>query len=145
MRACQLISEGIMRPPALIARPGFPRRDARPSPSRDMPSLCRWYGQRSGLPSSTCCRISIRSPPSPRNEVPRQLGHPSRAVLDDELSAVGQNLAELREDPGQEIGFRLVVTGQRMRAFDDPVDLVVYMLEKTRPIAGRRALKNASD
>jgi hypothetical protein len=56
-------------------------------------------------------------------------------MLDDELSPVGQNLAELREGPGQEIRFRLVVTGQRMRAFDDPVDLVlvVYMLEKATP------------
>src|SRR5580698_7634979 len=61
-------------------------------------------------------------------------------MLDDELSAVGQNLAELREGPGQE-GFRLVVTGQRMRAFDDPVDLVVYMFEKTRSIAALKALE----
>ena len=53
-------------------------------------------------------------------------------MLDDELSPIGQNLAELREGPGQEIRFRLVVTGQRMRAFDDPIDLVVYMLEKAR-------------
>jgi hypothetical protein len=27
------------------------------------------------------------------------------------------------------------MTGERMRAFDDPVDLVVYMLEKARSIA----------
>src|ERR1700681_3457502 len=66
-------------------------------------------------------------------------------MLDDELSAVGQNLAELRESPGQEIGFRLVVTGQRMRAFDDPVDLVVYMLEKTGSIAVLKALENRSE
>src|ERR1700686_5385736 len=56
-------------------------------------------------------------------------------MLDDELSPVGQNLAELREGPGQEIRFRLVVTGQRMRAFDDPVDLVVDMFEKARAVA----------
>jgi hypothetical protein len=37
------------------------------------------------------------------------------------------------------------VTGQRMRAFDDPVDLVVYMLEKTRSIAVLKALENRSD
>jgi len=51
-------------------------------------------------------------------------------MLDDELSPVGQNLAELCECPRQEIGFRLVVTGERMCALDDPVDLVVNMLEK---------------
>jgi hypothetical protein len=66
-------------------------------------------------------------------------------MLDDELSPVGQNLAELREGPGQEIRFRLVVTGQRMRAFDDPVDLVVYMLEKARAIALLKPLENLSD
>src|ERR1700733_6760197 len=66
-------------------------------------------------------------------------------MLDDELSPVGQNLAELREGPGQEIRFRRVVTGPRMRAFDDPVDLVVYMLEKTCAIAVLKALENLSD
>src|SRR4029077_1063358 len=66
-------------------------------------------------------------------------------MLDDELSSIGQNLAELREGPGQEIRFRLVVTGQRMRAFDDPVDLVIYMLEKARAIAVLEALENLSD
>src|SRR5277367_4342236 len=66
-------------------------------------------------------------------------------MLDDELSPIGQNLAELREGPGQEIRFRLVVTGQRMRAFDDPVDLVVYMLEKARAIAVLEPFENLSD
>src|SRR5271170_2292016 len=66
-------------------------------------------------------------------------------MLDDELSPIGQNLAELREGPGQEIRFRLVVTGQRMRAFDDPVDFVVYMLEKARAIAVLEPLENLSD
>src|ERR1700735_5520883 len=66
-------------------------------------------------------------------------------MLDDELSPVGQNLAELREGPGQEIRFRLVVTGQRMRAFDDPVDLVVYMLEEARAIALLELLENLYD
>ena len=37
--------------------------------------------------------------------------------------------------PGQEIRFRLVVNGQRVRAFDAPVDLVVNMLEKVCAIA----------
>jgi hypothetical protein len=37
------------------------------------------------------------------------------------------------------------VTGQRMRAFDDPVDLVVYMLEKARAIALLKPLENLSD
>ena len=55
-------------------------------------------------------------------------------MLDDELSPVGQNLGELREGPRQEFRFRLVVTGERMRAFDDPVDLIVDMLEKTRAV-----------
>src|SRR5271155_3219046 len=32
-----------------------------------------------------------------------------------------------------------------MRAFDDPVDLVVYMLEKARAIALLKALENRSD
>ena len=66
-------------------------------------------------------------------------------MLDDELSPVGQNLAELREGPGQEIRFRPVVTGQRMGAFDDPVDFVVYMLEKPRAIAALKPLENLSD
>src|SRR4029077_3394917 len=66
-------------------------------------------------------------------------------MLDDELSPVGQNLAELREGPGQEIRFRLVVTGQRMHAFDDPVDLVVYMLEKARAVALLKTLEDPSD
>ena len=55
-------------------------------------------------------------------------------MLDDELSPVGQNLAELCKGPGHKISFRPVVTGERMRAFDNPVDLVVYMLEKARAI-----------
>ena len=63
-------------------------------------------------------------------------------MLDDELSPVGENLAELLEGPGEEIRFRLVVTGQRMRAFDDPVDLVVYMLEKARAVAVLKPLEN---
>src|SRR4029077_18906254 len=66
-------------------------------------------------------------------------------MLDDELSPVGQNLAELREGPGQKIRFRLVVTGQRMHAFDDPVDLVVYMLEKAGAIAVLKPRENLSD
>src|SRR5580658_5740070 len=66
-------------------------------------------------------------------------------MLDDELSPVGQNLGELCEGSRQEVGFRLVVTGQRMRAFDDPVDLVVYMLEKARAIAFLKILENHSD
>jgi hypothetical protein len=37
------------------------------------------------------------------------------------------------------------MTGQRMRAFDDPVDLVVYMLEKARAIAALKLLENRSD
>jgi hypothetical protein len=36
-------------------------------------------------------------------------------MLHDELSPVGQDLAELREGPGQKIRLRLVVTGQRDR------------------------------
>src|SRR6202030_3128569 len=66
-------------------------------------------------------------------------------MLEDELSPVGQNLAELGEGPGHEIRFRLVVTGQRMRAFDDPVNPIVYMLEKARAIAALKALENLSD
>ena len=62
-------------------------------------------------------------------------------MLDDELSPVGQNLGELREGPRQEFRFRLVVTGQRVRAFDDPVDLVVDMLEKARAVALLKTLK----
>jgi hypothetical protein len=42
-------------------------------------------------------------------------------MLDDELSPVGQNLSELRESPRQEVGFRLILAGERMCAFDDPV------------------------
>src|SRR5271169_3127680 len=48
-------------------------------------------------------------------------------MLDDELSPVRQNPGELREGPRQEIRFRLVVTRERMRALDDPVDLIVDM------------------
>jgi len=66
-------------------------------------------------------------------------------MLQDELSALGQNLAELREGPRQEIRFRLVVTGERMRAFDDPVDLIVYMLEKARAVALLKTLEDPSD
>src|SRR5271167_4933285 len=56
-------------------------------------------------------------------------------MLDDELNSVGQNLGEFREGPGQEIRFRPVVTGERMCPFDDPVDLVVDVLEKAGTIA----------
>ena len=66
-------------------------------------------------------------------------------MLDDELSAARQNLGELREGPRQEIRFRLIVTGERMRAFDDPVDLIVYMLEKTRAVALLETLEYLSD
>ena len=145
MRACQLISEGVMRPPALIARPGFPRRDARPSPSRDMPSLCRWYGQRSGPPSSTCCRISIRSPPSPRNEVPRQLGHPSRA---DARRRVERRRAEpcrasRRSRPGNQIS--TCSDRPADACLRRSIDLVVYMIEKACAIAVLKAPENLSD
>ncbi len=59
-------------------------------------------------------------------------------VLDDELGARwAGTLASFRESPRQEVGFRLVVTGERMGAFNDPVDLIGDMLEKarTRPLA----------
>jgi hypothetical protein len=62
-------------------------------------------------------------------------------MLDDELSPVGQNLGELREGARQEIGFRPIVTGERMCAFDDPVDLIVDMLEKARAVALLKTLK----
>ena len=65
-------------------------------------------------------------------------------MLDDELSPAGQNLGELREGPGHEIGFRLVVTGERMRAFDDPVDLIVDMREEARAIALLETLEDPS-
>ena len=64
-----------------------------------------------------------------------------KQMLEDELSAVGQNLVEFREAPRQEIRFRLIMTGERMRAFDDPVDLIVYMLEKLAPSPCSRPLK----
>ena len=51
-------------------------------------------------------------------------------MLDDELSSARQNLGQLREGPRHEIRFRLIVTGERMGPFDNPVDLIVYMLEK---------------
>jgi len=66
-------------------------------------------------------------------------------MLDDELSPVGQNLGELRKGPRHEIRFRFIVTGERMRAFDDPVDLIVYMLEKTRAVALLETLEDFSD
>jgi hypothetical protein len=37
------------------------------------------------------------------------------------------------------------MTGERMRAFDDPVDLIVYMLEKARSIALLKTLEDLSD
>ncbi len=66
-------------------------------------------------------------------------------MLDDELSPVRQNLGELREGPHQKIRFRLIVTGERMRAFDDPVDLIVYMLEKAGAVALLKTLEGPSD
>src|SRR6476469_8562947 len=68
-----------------------------------------------------------------------------KQMLENELSAVGQNLVEFREAPRQEIRFRLIMTRERMRAFDDPVDLIVYMLEKARSIALLKTLENLSD
>src|ERR1700733_14428293 len=56
-------------------------------------------------------------------------------MLDNELSPVRQNLGQLREGSRLEIGFRLVMTGERVRAFDNPVDLIVDMLEKAGAIA----------
>jgi hypothetical protein len=38
-------------------------------------------------------------------------------MLDDELSAAGQNLAELRESPRQEVGFRLAPSAQHAHIF----------------------------
>jgi hypothetical protein len=57
------------------------------------------------------------------------------------LSPAGQNLGELRESPRQEVGFRLIVTGERMCAFDDPVDLIVDMSKKLVPSPCSRPLK----
>jgi hypothetical protein len=37
------------------------------------------------------------------------------------------------------------VTGERMRAFDDPVDLIVDMLEKARAVALLKTLEDPSD
>ncbi len=68
-----------------------------------------------------------------------------KQMLEDELSAVGQNLVEFREAPRQEIRFRLIMTGERMRAFDDPVDLIIYMLEKAGAVALLKTLKDPSD
>ena len=68
-----------------------------------------------------------------------------KQMLENELSAVGQNLVEFHEAPRQEIRFRLIMTGERMRAFDDPVDLIVYMLEKARSIALLKTLEDLSD
>lgn len=64
-----------------------------------------------------------------------------KQMLDDELSPAWQNLGELREGSRQEIRFRLVVTGERMCPFDDPVDLIVDMLEKLAPSPCSRPLK----
>jgi hypothetical protein len=61
------------------------------------------------------------------------------------LSPVWQDLAELCESAGQEIGFGRVVTGQRMRTFDDPVDLVVDMRENACAIAVLEPPENRSD
>jgi hypothetical protein len=66
-------------------------------------------------------------------------------MLDDQLSPVRQNLGELREGPRQEIRFRLILAGEWMCAFDDPVDLIVYMLEKARPSPSSSTLEDRSD
>src|ERR1700693_343710 len=66
-------------------------------------------------------------------------------MLDDELSPVGQNLDELRESPRQEVRFRLILTGERMCAFDDPVDLIVDMLKKARAVALLETLEDLPD
>ena len=66
-------------------------------------------------------------------------------MLDDELGPVRQNLAKLREGARQEIRFRLVVPRERMRAFDDPVDLIINMLEKGCAVALLNPLEDPSD
>src|SRR5262245_43417972 len=89
----------------------------------------------------------------PHSVLRRRLGvklHDSLIILheemfDDKLGTVWQNLVELREGSGEEIRFRLVVTGKRMCAFDDPVDLVVNMLEKARAVALLETLEDLPD
>src|SRR6476660_5033906 len=66
-------------------------------------------------------------------------------MLDDQLSPVRQNLGELRERPRQEIRFRLIVARERMCAFDDPVDLIIDMLEEARAAAFLKTLEYRSD
>src|ERR1700733_1729043 len=66
-------------------------------------------------------------------------------MLDNELSPVRQNLGQLREGSGQEIGFRLVMTGERVRAFDNPVNLIVDVLEKAGAIALLETFKQLPD
>ena len=66
-------------------------------------------------------------------------------MLDNELSPAGQNLGELRKGPRHEVRFRFIVTGERMRAFDDPVDFIIHMLEKARAVALLETLEDLSD
>src|SRR5580704_12849064 len=66
-------------------------------------------------------------------------------MLDDELGPVGQNRVELGEGPRYEIGFRPVVTRQRMCAFDGPINVVVYVFEEARAVAFLETLEDPSD
>src|SRR5262249_44787992 len=47
--------------------------------------------------------------------------------------------------PGKEISLRRVVAGERMRPLDDPVDVVVDMLEEARAVALLETSENLPD
>ena len=66
-------------------------------------------------------------------------------MLDDELGPMGQNLVELFEGPRYKIGFRTVVTSERMCTFDRPINVVVYMFEETRTVAFLKPLEDPSN
>src|SRR5262249_48947929 len=62
-----------------------------------------------------------------------------------QLRAIRQHLAEPCERRRREIGLRLVVSGQRMRAHHGPVDIIGDMREERRAVTVFESGKNFPD
>src|SRR5476651_1199555 len=66
-------------------------------------------------------------------------------ILDVKLSAFRKDFAQLGEGSFDESRLGMIVAGKWMRTFDNPIDLVVDMIEEGSAVSFFQALENFSD
>src|SRR6202789_98631 len=66
-------------------------------------------------------------------------------ILNTKLSSFRQDFAKFREGSFDEGRFGAIVASQWMRSFDNPIDLVVDMIEEGSAVAVLQSLENLTD